>query len=302
MNTLDALEVPAVNGDQMRDIPVDKITPSPWQRRRLFDPEKLKELAESIRANTLVQPIVVRILDEPDAFELIAGERRWRAHKLLQAETVRAIVKNISADEARVMVLVENIQREDMTLTETARNLKDLLETFGGNVAALVEKTGKSRTYIDDRLIIVEQPREIQNMIDEEKINLAQLKVIAQVPEESVRIEFAKKAAKLTLTAIELKGQLQRVLGSKTNGNGSRPSAGEGAMKFNTVSKSIINAFDAFEKFDFTMLRDPKKREQLLKQVGILEKSLARAKGILAAPPAPDGENGSPVPQPASGD
>lgn len=281
--------VPATSTDQMIEVLVESISPSPWQRRRFFDPERLKELSDSIKMTPggLIQRIVVRRLDDNGAHELIVGERRWRAYKLLGREAIPAILKDISADEAREMVLVENIQREDMTLAETGRNLADLLETYDGNIQRLIEKTGKSRGYVEDRLLIVEQPREIQNMVDEQKINLAQLKVIAQIPDEKVRVDFAKKAAKLMLSATELKGQLQRILEPKTNGN-RQPSAGEGTMKFNTVSKSIINAFDAFDKFDFTMLKDPKKREQLLKQIGILEKSLTRAKGVLSTPATAD--------------
>lgn len=279
-DTQEVVVVPATD-DRMMDLSVERISPSPWQRRKYFDPQKLDELAESIKANGLVQPIVVRSLDEEGSYELIAGERRLRAQKSLGRETITAIVRNISANDARVLVLIENIQREDLTPTETARNLYDLLESFGGNRTALIKQTGKSANFVNDRLLIVDQPREIQNMIDEEKINLAHLKVIVEIEDHKQRIEAAKQAAKLNLTATELRGRFQRFFKPKTSGP--RPSAGDSTVKFNQVNRSVITTFEAFEKFDFTMLKDPKKREQILRQIGVLEKTIERAKASLAA-------------------
>jgi ParB family transcriptional regulator, chromosome partitioning protein len=271
-------------GDHIFEILTEKVIPSPFQPRRHFDQERLKELGESIRVQGLVQPIVVRSVEGSDTFELIAGERRLRAHRLIEQKTVRAIVKRVSSEEARSMTLIENLQREDLTLMEEAKCLYDLLESLGGNHQAVAEKVGKGLTYVDDRLLLVNLPREVQNMIDDKKINMAQAKVIAEVPEEKEQVAGAKLAAKLNLSANELRGRLQRALKPKT----ARPTSGEGegaTVKFNQVSSSLVRLYDLLDKFNFDMLRDAKKRETLTKQIGVLEKALQRAKARLAAAP-----------------
>ena len=269
--------------ERVVEIPVASIVPSPWQRRRRFDEQKLQELSESIRINGLQQPIKVR---HPDGstngtYELVFGERRLRAHKLIDRETIKAFVTDISAEEARTLVLVENLHREDLAPTEEAANLMDLLEAFEGNKQAVVDKIGKSMTYLTDRLLVLDQPEEIQAMLDEKKINLAQLKVISELADPKAMINAANIAAKLNLTANELRGRLQRQLGSKKTRN--TTSTAEGNVKFQQVSTSLVNLYDLLENFDYAMLGDEKKKETMLKQIGILEKSLARAKEQLGA-------------------
>lgn len=275
---------PASKSGQAVDIVVANITPSPFQSRRIFNQEKLRELGESIKATRLIQPIVTRQIGE-DAWELIAGERRWRAHKLIGRDIIPSVVIEATDEEAHAMVLIENIQREDLTITEEARDLVTLLELKDGNKQAVCEKIGKGINYLNDRLLVAEQPREIQNLLDEKKINLTILKVIAEAQDEASKLTMATAAVKLNLSENQLRGRFQRLL--KPKENRSSGAAGSNSVKLNQVSKNVIGAFEALDKFDFEMLRDPKKRETLHKQLGILEKAISRAKERLATPITP---------------
>jgi len=273
-----------VRNEQVMEILVEKIFRSPHQPRHHFDEEKLKELAESIRANRLLQPIVVRMLDgEAGTYELIAGERRLRAHKILEREKIPAIVQDITEEEARNLILIENLQREDLTPIEEAECVGALAKQFRGNLQAVADKLGKSMTYVSDRIAILELPREAQHMLDEKKINFAQAKVILELEGDKARMDAAKLAVKLNLSANQLRGRLQRSLKGKETKAGAKGEQ-SGVIKFNQLSVTVVRLYDALEKFDFDMLRDAKKRDTLLKQMGILQKSLARTHEQLSKP------------------
>lgn len=287
MATGAVLEPPAA--EQVRDILVSKIVPSPYQPRRSFDPDKLKELAESIRANQLLQPIIVRPLnDSEETFELVAGERRLRAHKILERETIQAVVRNLTDEQARNLVLIENLQREDLSTMEEARCVSVLVDQFSGNRQAVADQLGKSLTYVNDRVAMLDLPREVQNMLDDKKINFAQGKVILEVEDGKNRIEAANLAVKLNLGAIQLRGRIQRLIKPKPNGgnNGKGESPQTGTVKFNKVSATVVGLYDALQKFDLANLQDPKKRDTLSKQIELLSKKLSQVKHELDKPVA----------------
>lgn len=271
-----------VKNDQVVEILVEKIFRSPHQPRHHFDEEKLKELAESIRVNRLLQPIVVRELPA-GGYELIAGERRLRAHKILEREKIPSIIRDVSDEEARNLILIENLQREDLTPIEEAECVGALAKQFHDNLQAVADKLGKSMTYVSDRVAMLELPREVQHMLDEKKINFAQAKVILELEGDKARVEAAKLAVKLTLSANQLRGRLQRSLKGKGVKAGAKGEQ-SGVIKFNQLSAAVVRLYDSLEKFDFDMLRDTKKRDTLLKQVGILQKSLTRTHEQLSKP------------------
>ena len=244
--------------EPVTNIPVDKVFRSPFQPREHFDETQLNELAESIKASGLLQPIIVRMVGtDTGTFELIAGERRLRAHKLIQRETIHAIIRTLNDEEASTLVAIENLQRADLTPMEEAKTVDNTAKQHHGNLQVVAEKLGKSLNYVTDRLAMLELPREVQHMLDEGKINFAAAKVVLELEGEKVRIEAAKLAAS----------------GTHTKG-----------VNFNNLSTGVVRLYDVLEKFDFDMLRDKKKRETLSKQVGILQKSLVRALELLNRP------------------
>lgn len=270
----------AQTGQKVVKIPVDHIHPSPYQKRRHHDQQSLQELADSILTKGgLIQPVVVRCV-EKGSFELIAGERRWRAHKLVNLLVIDAIIKEVDDETAREMVLIENLQREDLTLIEEAQGLVDLAEALG-NRQAVADRIKKSLTYVTDRIDILTLPREILNLFDEKRINQAQAKVILEIEGDRQRIEAAQLAARLNLTANQLRGRIQRMLKPKKQAGEGK---GDATVKYSQVSSGIVRLYDSLEKFDLNMLRDPKKRETLTKQIGLLKKTLVKAEEQLSKP------------------
>ncbi len=138
-------------GTSLREIPVEWIRPGSYQPRQDFDEESLRELAGSIRSQGLVQPIVLRSLGEKQ-FEIIAGERRWRAAQMAEMEKIPAIIRHVDDESAVAMSLIENIQREDLNPWEEARALQRLIDEFGLTHQQIADLVGKSRTTVTNSL------------------------------------------------------------------------------------------------------------------------------------------------------
>ncbi|MGX6960122.1 MAG: ParB/RepB/Spo0J family partition protein [Rickettsia endosymbiont of Pentastiridius leporinus] len=142
-------------------IDINKIKPNENQPRRNFEYDKIKELADSILNNGLLQPIIV-----DNNFQIIAGERRWRACKLAKISEVSVIIKNLDAKESMEIALIENIQRSDLTVMEEARGFKYLVENFNYTAEKLAERLGKSRSHIANLLRLNNLPQSIQDKVD----------------------------------------------------------------------------------------------------------------------------------------
>ncbi len=283
------------NGQQVVELPVDKISRSPYQPREAFDDVKITELANSIRESGLLQPIVVRVLDpEKGTYELIAGERRLLAHQRLGRATIPAIVRDVSDEEARNLVLIENLQREDLTIIEEARCISALVAHNEGNRQLVAHKIGKSVLYVGGRVAFLTLPKDIQQMLDKGEINIAQANVILELSGEEAQKKAARLATKLNLNASQLRGRMQQHL-KKGTGVGS----GEGTViTFNQLSSCLVRLYDALDGYDYSMLRDANKRETLRKQMELVGKVLAKGLELLALPVSTG--DGQDVEQPAA--
>ncbi len=159
-------------------VPMAKIIAGVYQPRRLFNQSELEELADSIRENGLIQPIVLRKVAEDDHFEIIAGERRFRAAKLLGLESILAIVKKINNHEALEMAIVENIQRSDLSLVEEANSYKQLIEEFSYTQDQIAQRVGKSRSHITNLLRILTLPQNVHDLLDRNLISMGHARAI----------------------------------------------------------------------------------------------------------------------------
>lgn len=160
----EATEVPA--GDA-QTAPVEKLTPGRYQPRRNFDPEELAELARSIADRGILQPILVRRHpDDPEMYEIIAGERRWRAAQLANLHQVPVITRSFSDQEALEIGLIENLQRKDLTAIEEAEGYRRLLDDFAHTQEALAETVGKSRSHVTNTLRLLTLPDPVKSMVD----------------------------------------------------------------------------------------------------------------------------------------
>ncbi len=160
-------EEPAARSRPGRSLPVGLIHPGPFQPRHRFDDEPLRALAESIRENGILQPILVRPRrDDPASFEIVAGERRWRAAQLAQLHEVPVIVRDLTDQEALELALVENVQRQDLSPLEEAEGYRRLLEEFHNTQDDLARRVGKSRSHITNILRLLGLPEPVRALLE----------------------------------------------------------------------------------------------------------------------------------------
>lgn len=169
LGALLSAEGTATATEEPNTIAIDLIDPSPLQPRGVFDEAKLDELAQSITANGVVQPLLLR--PKQDRFELIAGERRWRAAQRAGLTRVPAIVRHVSDDKVLELALIENIQREDLNPIEEARAYKKLIETIGLTQESVAERVGRDRSYVTNFLRLLRLPDDLQELIQNGRLS-----------------------------------------------------------------------------------------------------------------------------------
>ena len=190
---LDAListgEVHTSGSSSINEVPLADIKANPNQPRREFDAEAMEELAESIRQIGIIQPITLRKMDD-GTYQIIAGERRWRASQMAGLETVPAYIRTADDEKMMQMALVENIQREDLNAIEIALAYQNLLEQYGLTQDALSEKVGKKRTTIANYLRLLKLPAEVQMGIKERKLDMGHARAIlgSSSPEQQLSL------------------------------------------------------------------------------------------------------------------
>ena len=175
-----------VNGDQKETtnlsetkISISKLRPSPIQPRRIFEKASIAELADSIKSKGLVQPILVRpSQSNPGEYEIIAGERRWRAAQVAQLHEIPAVVRNLDDVESLEIAIIENVQRADLSPIEEAAGYKKLMENYGHTQEALSEIVGKSRSHVANIIRLLSLPRSIQDMISQGLISSGHARAI----------------------------------------------------------------------------------------------------------------------------
>ncbi|MDD7130255.1 MAG: ParB/RepB/Spo0J family partition protein [Firmicutes bacterium] len=185
-------------------IDINDIKPNTGQPRKHFDEEKLEELASSIQQHGLIQPIVLRKLKT--GYEIVAGERRWRACRIVGLKEVPCIVKELTDEENMLLAIIENMQREDLNPIEEAEGLKQMIDTYGLTQEQVSYSVGKSRPYITNSLRLLKLPEEVRTLTASGEISVGHAKALAAVKDRDKQITLAKKTAKdgLSVRQIEL--------------------------------------------------------------------------------------------------
>jgi ParB family chromosome partitioning protein len=185
-----------------QQIDIDLIDPSPYQPRTRFREESLEELARSIKASGIIQPLVVRPIG--GRFQLIAGERRWRAAQRAGLTKASAIVRQVSDELALEMTLVENIQREDLNAIETARAFDRLMDEFQLTQEAVAERTGKDRATVANAVRLLKLEPTIQEWIEEGKLSAGHGRALLAVADPQLRMRYAHRASRGGLTVRQI--------------------------------------------------------------------------------------------------
>jgi len=196
------------------EIDVDLIDPSPFQPRTRFREEALDELARSIKASGIIQPLVLRAIG--NRFQLIAGERRWRAAQRAGLTKVSAIVRDVPDELALEMTLVENIQREDLNPIEAARAFERLMDEFQLTQEAVAERTGKDRTTVANAIRLLKLEPIIQDWIEEGKLTAGHGRGLLAVQDSKLRMRYAQRASRGGLTV----RQIERLASRRSRGTG----------------------------------------------------------------------------------
>jgi len=195
------------------EIDIDRIMPSPFQPRRRFDEAKIEELALSIRNQGIIQPLVVRPKD--DAFELIAGERRWRAAMKVGLLVVPVVVREASDQEALQLALVENLQREDLNPIEEASGYRRLQEEFKWNQEEMAERVGKSRPAIANALRLLALPAEVQQEVAAGNLPVGQARALLGLQSEPLIVSSCREVIAKGLSTRETEKLVRHLISGR---------------------------------------------------------------------------------------
>jgi ParB family transcriptional regulator, chromosome partitioning protein len=187
------------------DLPLHRIVPSPFQPRRHFDPERLRELSEAIRAQGVIEPLVVRSIPQAGAdgplFQLIAGERRLRAAKAAGLEMVPVVLRDFDDRTALEVSLVENLAREDLNAVDEARALMRLAEEFTLSHEQIAQRIGKSRPYVSNAIRLLDLPEAVLQMVEKGELSSGQVRPLLSLQTASAQIAAAKEIAARGISA-----------------------------------------------------------------------------------------------------
>ena len=206
----------------VRIVQVDHIEPNPEQPRMVFEQSALDELAASIREHGVLQPILVRPLG-PNTYQIVAGERRWRASRQAGLATIPALIEDIDDDTALEIAIIENLQREDLTPLDEAAMYDRMVHEHGYSIRKLADKLGKDKGYLENRLRLADAPPEIRELVSLRKDSLSHAYELMKVEDPKKRRRLAEQVARGELTLIKLRDKIE--------GRRSRPEpvAGEAA-------------------------------------------------------------------------
>ncbi len=199
--------------DTLLQVAPEQIVPNPQQPRKHFDEKSLNELAQSIRAQGVLQPLVVRKHPElPNQYELVAGERRWRALKQIDVAQVPVVLRNVSDNEILEVSLLENIQRENLTVIEEAQSYHDLLQIHGYTQEELAKKLGRDRSTIANMLRLLQLPSALKNDLETGRITSGHARSILSLPNEGVQLEMRQRLLRKSWSVRETERQVRMKL------------------------------------------------------------------------------------------
>ena len=207
---------PVENGERVVRVPLDRVRPSPFQPRKEFSPEALQELTDSIRAQGVIQPLLVR--QRGEHFELIAGERRWRASQLVGLKDVPVIVREVDDTAVLELALIENLQRENLNPMEEAQGYSELIQRFQLRQEDVAVKVGKSRAWVANSLRLLKLPADIQGYVRDGRLSVGHAKVILALNDGVEQLLASERVLKQGLSVRateELVTQMQKGVAEK---------------------------------------------------------------------------------------
>ena len=200
--------------ERYAEIDIDQIKPNPYQPRVKFEEESIRELAESIKKAGVIQPIVVA--PEKDYYQIITGERRWRAAQKIGFKKIPVIVKNIPKEQQIELSLIENLQREDLNPIEIAQAYKQMSELLNLTHQEIAERVGKDRASVTNYLRLLKLPEEIQNALLENKISMGHARALLALENEELQLKITREIVNKNLSVRETERLIKRIVRGET--------------------------------------------------------------------------------------
>jgi ParB family chromosome partitioning protein len=226
--------VEAQPGETLQQLPIKHLQPGKYQPRQEMDPAKLEELSASIKAQGVIQPIVVRQL-RTDLYEIVAGERRWRASQLAGLADVPVVVRELDDRTVIAMALIENIQREDLNPLEEARSLQRLIDEFSLTHAEAAEAVGRSRASVSNLLRLLDLPPGVRILLESRRLEMGHARALLTLAPE-LATKLAEEAAEQGWSVREVEHRAQQFAAGKVPVTGKKTKAGKNAPQPDIVS------------------------------------------------------------------
>lgn len=207
-------ETSGVSGEQFLDVDLDLIEPNSEQPRTRFSEVNLEELTQSIKTNGIVQPVILR--RKGAHYQIVAGERRWRAAQRAGLKKIPSVIKDVSDEKLLELALVENIQRQELNPIEEARAYKKLIDNIGLTQEMIAERVGKNRTVITTFLRLLKLPDDIQKFVEEEKISAGHARALLMTDEKDIQRRIAKMIIEMSLSVRETEKAVKKISRSGT--------------------------------------------------------------------------------------
>ncbi|MFS0638923.1 nucleoid occlusion protein [Mesobacillus foraminis] len=259
------------NNDEIKKIPIDDIVPNRFQPRTVFDDEKIEELARTIHTHGVIQPIVIREFED-GKYEIIAGERRWRAMKKLGWEEAPAIINNLSDTETASVALIENLQREELSPIEEAIAYGKLLEIHNLTQEALAQRLGKGQSTVANKLRLLKLPQEVQEAILNKLISERHARSLIPLKNPEKQIQLLSEIIEKSLNVKQTEDRVQKMLEQTEEKPKPKRKAFSKDMRIavNTIRQSLSMVTDSginlnseeedFDEFYQITIRIPKKK------------------------------------------
>lgn len=210
-------ETPTTANEELREVDIDLIEPNNVQPRTRFDETQLEELAQSIKTNGVVQPILVR-KTAGGRYQIVAGERRWRAAQRAGLQRIPSVIRDVPDDKMLELALIENIQRQELNAIEEAYAYKRLIETFNLTQETVAQRVGRDRTFVTNYLRLLRLPEDIQLLVEENKLSMGHARALLGIDDADKQREIARGIIDRNLSVRDTERTVKRVVaGGETN-------------------------------------------------------------------------------------
>ena len=243
---IDTSDVKTQGSSNLNEIPIEQIEPNPDQPRREFDPTAMKELAASIQNMGIIAPITLRQV-APDRYQIIAGERRWRASQMAGLKTIPAYIRTVEDENVMELALVENIQREDLNAIEIALAYEHLAETTGMTQEKISERVGKSRTAVTNYMRLLKLPAQIQMALKDHEIDMGHARALLSIDSPSMQLKLFREVQKNQYSVRKVEEMVQLLKSGEDVQTAHKKITSKAQLpeEFNILKKRLSDLFQA---------------------------------------------------------